>query len=311
MTLPVDLSGVYPVVQTPFTDTYAIDFDLLAHEAEWAFAHGAHGLTIGMVSEVLRLTAGERRRLAEELCQAAAGRNVVVSCGAESTHTAVDLAAHGEAAGAAALMAIPPLHVALPDGELVRYFAAILEATSIPLVVQDASGYVGRPLSPEVFRQLADRFGPRVLAKPEAAPIGPNLSALRDATGGRVRVFEGTGGIALIDSFRRGILGTMPAVDLCWAVRAVWDALTAGDFDRAYAVSGPLCALITLQSELDAFVALEKYLLVRQGVFTSAVQRGPVGYVPDPETLAEVDRLFERLRAAVDAAPNTPPPVGS
>ncbi len=158
-----------------------------------------------------------------------------------------------------------------------------------------------RALLPEVRAAVEEAGGSAFVF-----PVMP----LRDATGGRVRVFEGTGGIALIDNFRRGILGTMPAVDLVWAVRAVWDALVAGDFDRAYAVSGPLCALITLQSELDAFVALEKYLLVRQGVFTSAAQRGPVGYVPDPETLAEVDRLFERLRTAVDTASNAPSAVG-
>lgn len=303
MTVPLDLSGVFPVVQTPFTSTQDIDFDVLAREVEWAFAHGCDGLTIGMVSEVLRLSTDERKHLAEALCGLAVGRRVIVSCGAESTHAAVHLAAHGESAGAAALMAIPPLHVAVSDAELVGYFSAILDATSIPLVVQDASGYVGRPMSSAVLRNLADLFGPRVLAKPEAVPIGPNLSAIRDATEGRVPIFEGTGGIALIDSFRRGITGTMPAVDLCWAVKAIWDALIAGDFERAYTMSGPLCALITLQTELDAFVAIEKYLLLRQGVFPNTIQRGPVSYRPDRETLAEVDRLFERLQAAVSGAP--------
>jgi len=53
-------------------------------------------------------------------------------------------------------------------------------------------------------------------------------------------------------------------------------------------------------SEEDAFVAIEKYLLVKQGIFPSARRRGPLGYEPDPETLAEVDRLVTRLREAVD-----------
>lgn len=302
------LSGVLPVLQTPFNEAECIDFETLVTEIEWALSHGSDGLTIGMVSEVIRLSAREREQLAEVVCEAVGGKAAIVSCGAESSHQAVHLAEHAESVGASALMAIPPLHVALNDAELVDYYAAILDATTIPLVVQDASGYVGRSMSPQVLVRLFDRFGSRILAKPEANPIGPNLSAIREATKGLVPVFEGSGGIALIDSFRRGIKGTMPAVDLCWAVRCIWDALVAGNDDVAYTVSAPLCALITLQTELDAFVAIEKYLLLRQGVFKNAIQRRPVSYKLDSETLTEIDRLFERLQIAVSLATGGPLP---
>jgi 2-keto-3-deoxy-L-arabinonate dehydratase len=298
------LAGVLPVIQTPFTEDDDIDFDALQTEIEWAIDKGADGLTIGMVSEIIRLTSQERKELAEAVCKATTGSISVVSCGAESTAEAVRLAIHAQDAGASALMAIPPLHVALSDASITDYYAAIMAVTTIPLVVQDASGYVGRRMNPSVLVRLHDIFGDRVCAKPEAVPIGPNLSAIRDATGGRVAIFEGTGGTALIDSFRRGIRGTMPAVDVCWAIRAIWDALRAGDDETAYRVSGPLGALISLQTELDAYVAIEKHLLHRQGVLTTSRQRGPLGYVLDRETAAEVDRLFDRLvRAVSEAAP--------
>jgi dihydrodipicolinate synthase/N-acetylneuraminate lyase len=296
---PLQLTGVLPVIQTPFTDRDDIDFVALRAEIEWAVEQGVDGLTVGMVSEILRLTPGERRDLASAVCEATSGIISVISCGAESTVEAVRLAVHAESVGATSLMAIPPLHVRLSDASLIDHYAAIMRATTIPLVVQDASGYVGRPMSPAVLVRLYDLFGNRVHAKPEAPPTGPNLSAIRDATQGRVRVFEGTGGAALIDSFRRGIDGTMPATDVCWAVRTIWDALKAGDDETAYRVSGPLCSLISLQTELDAFVAIEKHLLCRQRVLPSRRQRGPLGYILSEETIAEVDRLFDRLMAAV------------
>src|SRR5260370_39030058 len=124
--------------------------------------------------------------------------------------------------------------------------------------------------------------------KPEAQPIGPRLSELLAATGGRGRVFEGTGGAALMETFPRGLVGTMPGADLCWAVRALWDALAADDLDLAYAISLPLGALIGLQPSLDAFVAVEKYLLHRQGVLPNTVRRGPVEYELDDMTIKEV-----------------------
>jgi dihydrodipicolinate synthase/N-acetylneuraminate lyase len=293
------LAGVLPVIQTPFTEDDDIDFDALQTEIDWAIDKGADGLTIGMVSEIIRLTSQERKELTEAVCKATTGIISVASCGAESTAEAVRLAIHAQDAGASALMAIPPLHVALSDARITDYYAAIMAVTTIPLVVQDASGYVGRRMNPSVLVRLHEIFGDRVYAKPEALPIGPNLSAIRDATGGRVPIFEGTGGTALIDSFRRGVRGTMPAVDVCWAIRAIWDALQAGDDETAYRVSGPLVALISLQTELDAYVAIEKHLLHRQGVITSSRQRGPLGYVLDLETMAEVDRLFDRLVQAV------------
>jgi hypothetical protein len=59
---------------------------------------------------------------------------------------------------------------------------------------------------------------------------------------------------------------------------------------------------VALQTSLDAYLAVEKHLLVRQGVFRSPRVRGPVGYALDDATRAEVDRLFDRLQAALRPA---------
>ncbi len=294
------LAGVIPVFQTPYHADESIDFAALEREIDWLFECGADGISLAMVSEVLRLSTDERRALAEAACRFAKGRGaVVISVGAESAKLAEDFARHSEQAGAHALMAIPPVTTALDEGELLRYFARILNATKLPLIVQDASGYVGRPMPLSLYQRLLDEYGDRVYFKPEATPIGPRLSALRDATGGKARVFEGTGGMALVDSFRRGVIGTIPGADLIHGIVALWQSLTSGDEERAYRLSLPISALVSLQTSLDAFLAVEKYLLVKQGVFSSAHVRGPVGFILDQETRAEVDRLFELVMQVV------------
>jgi 4-hydroxy-tetrahydrodipicolinate synthase len=171
---------------------------------------------------------------------------------------------------------------------------------NIPLVVQDASGYVGRPLSIALQARLHAELGDRAMFKPEAPPIGRRLTQLLDATSRRARVFEGTGGLHLIDSFRRGAIGTMPGGDAVWALSALWHALNSGDFPRAYQIAGPLTLLLSLQTSLDSYVAIEKHLLVRQGVFPSSRMRGPVADVLDAPGREEADRLIDLLRAAVD-----------
>lgn len=293
--------GVLPVFQTPFAEDESIDFETLDRELEWLSEAGADGMVMAMVSEVLRLSGAEREELAEHVCRGFGPKgSVIISVGAESSHTAVGFARQAEVVGATALMAIPPVATRLGEDGLLDYYGRILSAVTLPVVVQDASGYLGQPLSIALQAQLLDRYGAeRVLFKPEAAPIGQRLSALREATGGRALVYEGTGGIALVDSFQRGIVGTMPGADLIKVLVPLWRALQAEDWVRARRIHGPLSALISMQTSLDGFLAVEKHLLVRQGVFGSERVRGPRGFVLDDETRCEVDRLFDGLMEIV------------
>lgn len=304
--MPQRLHGVLPIVQTPFTSDDQIDWPVLRRSIDWAYELGANGVGTGMVSETYRLTLSERLAFAERLAEYSGGRGAAfVSVSAESAKQAVELAVAAERAGCDAVMAVPPMNTRLSTAALEHYFRAIADSISIPLIVQDASGYTGQPVSQELCVRLLDAYGPeRLLFKPEASPIGPILSSLREATGGRARIFEGSGGILLIDSYRRGICGTMPGMDLLDGVIALWKALERGDDAQAYRTWFPICGLVTLQLQagLDGFLAIEKHLLVRRGLFPSARRRAPYAWDADAETLAEVERLFQQLQQVLNAA---------
>lgn len=302
------LHGVLPVLQTPFLENGDIDFEVLESEASWVLENGADGVVVGMVSEVLRLSDRERDDLAGALGGFAErrGTHFVMSVGAESTRVAIENARRAEAHGATEVMAIPPIAVVLAGAETLRYYEDLINAISIPVVVQDASGYVGAPMSISTMAALHVQFEDRVVFKPEAPPLGPRLTELRDSTGGAARIFEGTGGLSLIDSYRRGIAGTMPGSDLCWAISRMWRALKQGNFETAYAIQGPLLALITIQTSLGAFLAVEKHLLVKQGVFRNSICREPRGFFLDPETKQEVDRAFHALARVCEYEPGPP-----
>jgi 4-hydroxy-tetrahydrodipicolinate synthase len=294
------LAGVQVVFQTPFTLDGELDIATLESELDWLFSEGADGVVFAMVSEILRLSSEERDRVAMLASTFARGRgDCVISVGAESVTTAVRHARVAADAGATALMAAPPSLFRVDDSALLRYYLAIATAVELPIVVQDASGYVGAPLSIPLQTALQHELGSRVYFKPEALPIGPRVTELRDATDGAARIFEGMGGLYLIESFRRGAVGTMPAGDLVWALVPLWRALVADDYAGAYRIAGPLAQLVSLQSSLDSFVAIEKRNLVRQGVFPLATMREPAAAHVDAVTLEEVDRLVDQLRDAV------------
>ena len=90
----------------------------------------------------------------------------------------------------------------------------------------------------------------------------------------------------------------MPGADLIRGIDPLWRALKRGDQALARQIHEPLARLVGLQTTLDAYLAVEKHLLVRQGVFKNSLVRGPVGYTLSDESRALVDRLFDELISA-------------
>ncbi len=295
------IHGVLPVLQMPFRENDTIDFDVLKKEVDFVLDAGSDGIVLALASELVRLTTKERLELTRLLPEMADGRGTVtISVGAETTKEAAEYAAAAERTGADAVMAIPPVSVALPELKVYDYYKTIHDTIGIPLVVQNASGYLGHSLSVEMQARLRDDLGERIYFKPEAPPIGPNLMLLKELLNNEGVVFEGSGGLVLIDSYRRGISGTMPGSDLIKGVIEIWRALKRGDDARVYQVYFPLASIVILQSpSFDAFVAIEKYLLVKQGIFKNQLLRQPAAYDIDSHTAAEVDRLFGYLEAVL------------
>ncbi len=134
---------------------------------------------------------------------------------------------------------------------------------------------MGNAIPIETQAALYDRYPGRIMFKPDAHPTVEQIKALRDATRGEGSVFEGAGGRALVESFPHGISGTMPGADCVWALVALWRALNEGDNARAEAIHAPLSDLCSPLETVDAFLYLQKLLLVKQGIFHNTLVRCP------------------------------------
>ncbi len=295
------LGGVFNVLSTPVDDADEIDLAVFEREIEWLLKCGMNGAVLAMVSEVLRFSAAERRDQWKAAVKFLNGRApLVVSVGAESSAIAIKLAKDAQSDGASALMATPPSAFAATADEVKNYYVKIIESVSIPVIVQDASNYLGKPIELSTYVELIDTYGnERVQFKPEAKPVKERLQELNRISDNRAKVFEGQGGIDLLDTHPLGVVGTMPGAEVPWALVALWKALNEQNMDHAKAIHNPLSKLISFQTTLDAYVAIEKYLLVKQGVLTNMNQRGPVGYKLTPEVAKEIDKAYEELAAVV------------
>lgn len=144
--MSLDLEGVLPALITPFTeDGSSIDDDALAAQVRRCVDAGVGGLVPnGSTGEFTTLSNEERRHVVEQVIAAADGRvPTIPGTGALSTAETIDLSIHAEAAGAAAVMIVPPFYTPLTWRELVTHYAAVAERISIPIMyynLPEASG---------------------------------------------------------------------------------------------------------------------------------------------------------------------------
>ena len=289
--------GVYSVVQTPLDENDNIDQAIFKREIDWLIECGVKGLVLAMVSEVMRFSADERRLQWQSALKIINKRvPLIVSVGAESTAIAISLAKSAQADGATALMATPPAIFPATSDEIYTYYSEIIEAVKIPLIVQDASNYMGQPLDLELYGNLIEKYGTeRVQFKPEAKPVKERAAALQEIAHGQARIFEGQSGIDLLDTYPLGLVGTMPGGEIPWAIIKLWNALESNDLELAKSIHNLVSQLVAFQQNIDGYVAVEKYLLVKQGIFESVRQRGPVRTILSSEVKIEIDQIFEKL----------------
>jgi len=289
--------GVYSVVQTPLDENNNIDQAIFKREIDWLIECGVKGLVLAMVSEVMRFSADERRLQWQSALKIINKRvPLIVSVGAESTAIAISLAKSAQADGATALMATPPAIFPATSDEIYTYYSEIIEAVKIPLIVQDASNYMGQPLDLELYGNLIEKYGTeRVQFKPEAKPVKERAAALQEIAHGQARIFEGQSGIDLLDTHPLGLVGTMPGGEIPWAIIKLWNALESNDLELAKSIHNLVSRLVAFQQNIDGYVAVEKYLLVKQGIFESVRQRGPVRTILSSEVKIEIDQIFEKL----------------
>ncbi|HEY4098453.1 MAG TPA: dihydrodipicolinate synthase family protein [Baekduia sp.] len=147
--------GIIPAVVTPFTDEDAIDVPALRANVQAMLDAGVSGLVAnGTMGEAGSLDLDERRRTVEE-CVALAGGRVPVIAGVSGTSTAV---AHGHAeraraAGADAVMCLPPYNYNGTPRELTAFYAGVAEA-GLPIMAYNNPGASGVDLTPEVLARI-------------------------------------------------------------------------------------------------------------------------------------------------------------
>ena len=284
--------GIFPIVVTPFTPSYDLDEAGLRKVIRFCIDAGARGLVgPANASEFSTLSDDERKRWIE-IVVVEAGSQIPVVATTTCGHfmPAVALSRFAQQVGADGIMSMPP-HVMHPDAAgCYEYYQALSSALDIPIMIQDYIGPVGTPMSPELMARMCRELPHVEYIKEETIPSSRMVSATIAAAGPDCKgVFGGQAGQYLLDEFRRGSVGNMPACQTTDLLQAVWDKLEAGDEPGARALFNRALPLINYERQYG--VALYKEVLYRRGVISHRTCRAP-GKSLDNHDQAELDAIL-------------------
>ncbi len=234
------LSGILPVAPTPFLDDGALDDDGIRRVIDCMIDQGVDAICIlANYSEQFLLSDTERAHVMRLSLEQAAGRvPVIVTISHFSTAIAVERAKAAQAMGAAMVMMMPPYHgVGLVPAEarIFEHFAAVSEAISIPIMVQDAP-LSGCALSVPFLARMARELEQVRYFKLEMPFAAEKLAALIEAGGDTILgPFDGEEAVTLLADLDAGATGTMTSALLPEQIRPIVIDYRAGNIDAALA----------------------------------------------------------------------------
>ncbi|MCC5965214.1 MAG: dihydrodipicolinate synthase family protein [Natronohydrobacter sp.] len=237
---PTPLTGILPVAPTPFLDDGRLDDDGIRRVIDCMIDQGVDAICIlANYSEQFVLSDAERAHVMRLSLEQAAGRvPMIVTISHFSTALVVERARAAQAMGAAMVMMMPPYHgVGLVPAEarIFEHFAAVSDAISIPIMVQDAP-LSGCPLTVPLLARMARELEQVSYFKLEMPFAADKLAALIEAGGDTILgPFDGEEAVTLLADLDAGATGTMTSALLPEQIRPIVIDYRAGRIDAALA----------------------------------------------------------------------------
>jgi len=310
------VQGPFLILSTPFTESGAVDFDVLANEARFVDWCGCPGMIWPQSGDsVDLLTTEEKLEGMEALAKAAGTLRTALCLGVQGKNTDEMLvfAKHAEKLGPTAIISRPPDSGTTED-DMRQYWHALASVTQRPVILQTTGGvaYKGPVPSVELLTELAKDFPNFGYVKEEAGSVISRMRALLAARPPIRRVFGARGGFGWLYELRLGAEGliTERAVYADVLTR-IWELHQSGADPAAVRDAYSKFLLMTNLSTTHpggSLRGIQLYLWKKRGVFQNMVSRyyGPDRSFPaspiyselklSDEEIAEIEYRFEALK---------------
>jgi 4-hydroxy-tetrahydrodipicolinate synthase len=288
----LSIRGIVPPVTTPFDGDGQIDFDAFRTDLRYLINTAqVHGLAVGgSTGEGHTLTTDEIRELTAVAVDVAAGRvPIITGVIADSTRAAIERGCAVADLGVAALQVTPVHYLFRPDDDAMeRYFADIVEATGLPLMIYNVVPWAYLP--PETLTRIITGVDGVIGVKQSAGDL-KMLADLLVSLADRGVVMSAVDAL-LFPSFALGAHGAIAAIltavpELCVQL---WDAVQAGQNTSALELHVKLLAIWNA-IQGDNLPANVKFAMELQGR-PGGEPRAPMP-PPSPDQKARIRKALE------------------
>lgn len=289
-----DLHGIHAILYALFDEREQLDREAMRRQVETCLSVGVHGMAaLGLATEVAKLTEAERRTVMDWIAEDTGGRvPLALTIFGSSVAEQVAQVRHAESVGADWLVLQPPMVGQFGAAEYIRFFGRVAEATDLPVAIQNAPAFMGRGLSSAEIADLVRQHPNIQLVKGEG-PV-TDIAGLVEATGGRLPIFNGRGGLEMLDNLRIGCRGLILAPDCIDYAVAAYDAFRAGDEQGALdTYRQMLPAVVSAMQGIEHLMCYGKRLFAsRAGL--SVHDRAPASR-PNATGIAMLDRFVAEM----------------
>ncbi|MDA3925680.1 MAG: dihydrodipicolinate synthase family protein [Kiritimatiellae bacterium] len=306
--------GPFPILSTPFTESGAVDYEVLAKEAQFVDWCGSPGMIWPQSGDsVDLLTMDEKLKGMEVIAKAMEGRKSVWCMGVqgEDTEEMLVYAKHVTKLGAPAIISRPP-DSGKTEADLFKYWRALAEVTKCPVIIQTSGGGKAKP-SVKLLIQLAKESQYFGYVKEEVNPIQSRMRELVAAKPTIRRVMSAMGGFGWLYQTRQiGCEGLVTERAVYADLLAdIWRLMQSGeDPDGLNDRFSKLLLMLNLKENIggNQLRGFHLYVWQKRGIFKNRLSRnyGPKKSIPKKpimseqkltkENMAEIDSRFETLK---------------
>lgn len=267
---------------TPFAANGEVDEQATATLATNLVDRGHDGLIVcGTTGEYSTMTDEENENVFRIVKEAVGDRaKIVAGVGSNDTAHTLHLASRAEAVGVDGLLVVTPYYNKPTQTGLEAHFRTVADAVKTPVMLYDIPGRAGIPITPAVYRALADHEN--IVAVKDAKADFTAATEVMETTD--LDYYSGDDGLTLpwLAMGAVGLVGVTSHV-APEHFRQLIDATVAGDLATAQKLHLELAPVVrAAMSRVPGCVAA-KQILTWQGILDSATVRLPHVLATDEE----------------------------
>ena len=292
------MRGAFMILSTPFTESGAVDWDVLVREARFVDACGCQGIVWPQGSSSVAYLTKEERLRGMELLVKARGKNAAIVLGVQGRDIAemTEYARRAEALAPDALIAMPPSAATSLD-EYRLYFEALGDLTKRPVIIQTSGGAKNLAPSVELMVALARRRPHLGYVKEESEPLVDRMNALVAQRPPMTRIFGASLGVGWLYEMRLGLDGVITGNAMYADLMArLWDLHARGQSEALRDGFGRFLLMRNLTQQIPG---ADLYVMKKRGIFKTTATRGARGTRTlefSADQAAEIEYRFDGLK---------------